>query len=483
MKQSAWKDLNGEVRTDDQDGVTVSANPDTTSDSHYLATFVYDDTDERNAVKVSVSGNFQWYKWDETKNFEASGDNSSIRMYDAYQYQDGMFNTGYGLNGSAEYELTETEGEHFRLSLPLPGNLYYYDYTVTYADGSVVTMKDPANLPESNPANGHDAGHSLFYVGSSSDTAEGQEEIYARTDDKKGSFSFVSYQAVDGTTQPLGIYLPAGYDVSKTYKTIYVSHGGGGNENEWMTIGAIPNIMDNLIAEGKTDPAIVVTMDNSYFKWDYDQIGPNLVDHIIPYIESHYSVSRNALDRALCGLSMGSMTTNQMAMRYPETFRYFGSFSGGMKDYDSLKDQFDVNALNNDVLFLTAGQIDMARNNTMGISTEDFLKMYDDLGIHYNYSVYGGAHDWGFWRQSFTTFARDYLWKLDENKPAETPQSTAKPDNTAKNTNNSKQTNTSKASKTGVQTGVTGMADVFTGLFTGSASLAAAAWFILKHRK
>ena len=480
LKQSAWKDLNGNERTEDQDGVTVSVNPDSSSDSHYLATFVYDDTDEKNAVKVTVSGNFQWYKWDETNAFDASGDNSSIPMYDAYHYENGMFNAGYGLNGMAEYELTQTEGEHFRLSLPLPGNLYYYDYTVTYADGSTDTIKDPANLPKANATNGHDAGHSLFYAGSSSDTAEGQEEIYARTDDRKGSFSFVNYKAVDGTQQPLGIYLPAGYDVSRTYKTIYVSHGGGGNENEWMTIGAVPNIMDNLIAEGKTEPAVVVTMDNSYFKWDYDQIGPNVTEYIIPYVESHYSVSHDPLDRAICGLSMGSMTTNQMAMRYPETFRYFGSFSGGMQDYDKLKNQFNAEALNKDILFLTAGQIDMARNNTMGISSEDFLNMYDSLGIKYHYAVYGGAHDWGFWRQSFTVFVRDYLWTLDQAGPVETSEPSKKPEQTVKNTNSNK---SAGKSQQGVKTGVGSQPGAFGGLLACSVSLAAAAWFILKHNK
>lgn len=480
LKQSAWKDLNGNERTNDTAGVTVTTNPDTSSASHYLAEFVYDDTDEKDAVKVTLTGNFQWYKWDETKDFAASGDNSNIKKYDAWQYEDGMFNAGYGLDGMAEYDLIQTEGEHFRLDLPLPGNLYYYDYVVTYADGTTVTMKDPANLPQANLDNGHDAEHSLFYAGSAEDTISGREEIYARTDDKKGTFSFVSYQAVDGSTQPLGIYLPAGYNVSRTYKTIYVSHGGGGNENEWMTIGAVPNIMDNLIAEGKTDPAIVVTMDNTYFKWDYDKIGPNLTEHIIPFVESHYSASSDPKDRALCGLSMGSMTTNQMAMRYPDVFRYFGSFSGGMKDYEQLKDQFDADQLNQDVLFLTAGQIDMARNNTMGISSEDFIKMYDALGIHYDYKVYGGAHDWGFWRESFTVFARDYLWQLDEKKPEETSAPVSKPE---ENKTTAQKNTSGKKVQTAPQTGVTAQGGLYGFTFAGAAGLAAAVWLVLKKRK
>ena len=74
--------------------------------------------------------------------------------------------------------------------------------------------------------------------------------------------------------------MPKGYDSSKVYKTIYVSHGGGGNEAEWMGIGAIPNIMDNLIAEGEVADAVVVTMDNAYFNWNYDTIAQNFKENI-----------------------------------------------------------------------------------------------------------------------------------------------------------------------------------------------------------
>ena len=59
-----------------------------------------------------------------------------------------------------------------------------------------------------------------------------------------------------------------------------------------MTIGAVPNIMDNLIADSLTKEAIVVTMDNTYFNWDYDRIINNLFNNILPYIETHYNVSK-----------------------------------------------------------------------------------------------------------------------------------------------------------------------------------------------
>ncbi|MGM9942454.1 MAG: alpha/beta hydrolase [Bulleidia sp.] len=421
LEEVAWRDADGNLRSDVEltPGVEVEGN---------TIRFAYDDTDERNAVSVTVSGNFQWYREEETAEYDASGDNTAIPMYTVDTYEDGMFNSGYGLYGSAVYPMTQTRGEHFELELTVPGNLYYYDYTVTYADGSTVTIKDPANMPVAN-TNGHDAGHSLVYVGDSTNTTAGQEYIYPRTDGKTGTTEFVTYTAIDGTTQPLEIYLPYGYSVKNTYKTIYVSHGGGGNEAEWMSIGAVANIMDNLIAAGETDPAVVVTMDNTYFGWDYDTVLPNVIDYIIPYVESRYSVSDSADDRAFCGLSMGSMTTNQMAKTYPDQFRFFGSFSGGSNDLDPT--HYDAEELNKDVLYLTAGCIDMAYNNNMGISSMDYIAMYDDLGVDYIFELKNGAHDWGVWRESFTTFAKDYLWdvkSVDEpDQPVIEPEDPTKP--------------------------------------------------------
>lgn len=407
-----------------QPGVTVEKNSTGKSDADYQATFVYEDTDERDAVSVSVAGSLQFYKHDDiTDGFIKTGTAAGAKVYDAYHYEKGMFNTGYGLNGDSQsYDLTEVEDERFEITLPLPGNLYYYDYTVTYADGSKVTIQDPANKSEINPTSGHDSGHSLVYVGDANNTAQGQEKIYARTDGKTGSYSFVEYQAVDGTKQPLGVYLPKGYDSSKVYKTIYVSHGGGGNEAEWMGIGAVPNIMDNLIAEGEVADAVVVTMDNTYFKWNYDTIAQNFKENIIPFIEKNYSVSMNVKDRALCGLSMGSMTTSTILQQNTELFGAYGCFSGA-NTQATIK---DVEELKNVKIYLTGGNVDMATKATTPEGdvgnpgkTVGLAKILDDLGVKYEMDIKDGAHDWGVWRSAFTTFVKDYLW--DENdtlKPA-----------------------------------------------------------------
>lgn len=390
-------------------GVTVEANTNPAWDADYVATFAFQDEDAKDAVKVNVKGGFQFYKESETTSYQAFGDNSGIPCYDAYEYEDGMYaaSSNVQTGDMDSYQMSEIGDDLFELTMPLPANQYFYAYYIEYSDGTTADrVIDPANIPEKNVDS--DAGWSLFYVGNG-ETA-GQEYIYPSSC-AQGNVEYVPYSAIDGTTQYLGVYTPAGYDPAKTYKTIYVSHGGGGNEVEWMTIGSVPNIMDNLIGAGEVAEAIVVTMDNQYFGWDYDLTLPNVLDYVIPKIEADYSVSHEAADRAFCGLSMGSMTTNEMMKRNPGEFGYFGAFSGGNSDLDPAN--FDGAALNEASLYFTAGTVDIAYNNTMGISTLDYLGALDDLGVNYDFDLKLGGHDWYVWRDSLTTFVKDYLWNKD----------------------------------------------------------------------
>ena len=168
---------------------------------------------------------FQFYKPEEVQSFANTGDGANIPCYNAYQYQDGMFAGGYNLNGdAANYSMTEIEDEIFWGNDPFTCKEYFYAFNIEYSDGSSETnVKDPANPALAN--DGSDAGWSLFYVGNGE--TKGQEYINPRTDGKTGTYSFVNYLAEDGTTQPLGIYLPNDYDANKTYKTSMFSRWRG----------------------------------------------------------------------------------------------------------------------------------------------------------------------------------------------------------------------------------------------------------------
>lgn len=246
-------------------------------------------------------------------------------------------------------------------------------------------------------------------------------------------------QILNGFIEELALDLPKFMEASNKEKANILLRiiGVGGNEVEWMTIGAVPNIMDNLIADSLTKEAIVVTMDNTYFNWDYDRIINNLFNNILPYIETHYNVSKEVNDRAFCGLSMGSMTTTTLYQTHPDQFGYFGCFSGANVPVDVSK----VAHLDQPNLYITAGCIDMALmndsyNTASDRTTTGFVDKLNTLNLtNYKLEILNGAHDWYVWRESFTNFVKDHLWTKDVKieTPSETP--VIKPETPASSTN------------------------------------------------
>ena len=86
-----------------------------------------------------------------------------------------------------------------------------------------------------------------------------------RPDVAQGTWSYVPIR-IGIATRTLGVYLPPGYDPSRAqpYKTIYLQHGSGQDQSDWLNIGSVPNIMDNLIADGNTEPAVIITTNSNY---------------------------------------------------------------------------------------------------------------------------------------------------------------------------------------------------------------------------
>ena len=391
-------------------------------DADYLATFVYRNTDESKTVKsVSLAGGFQFYDPAEVHDYKGFADNSFIPCYDAFQYRKGMHPASgstqkdVSKDGQIRYPMTEVEENVYEVTLPLPANQYYYAYYVTYeGTDEEVKINDPANLPVKAPS-GSDAGWSLALVGDSAHAPEGQQYIYPDAVNK-GTVKNVQYTAADGTTQWLEVYLPYGYSMDTKYKTVYVSHGGGGNEDEWMTIGSMKNMMDNMIEQGVTEPAIVVTMNNSVIK-DWDLRTKNIAENIVPFVEAYFSSSPKAEDRAFCGLSMGGRVTSEVMKAHPDMFRYFGMFSGGIPDNDI--NNYNVEEMKKDTFYLTAGNVDMAYSNGGGWDIEKLAGMLDSFGVKYTLDRPYGGHDWYVWRASYTKFATDYLWKNSSEKDYE----------------------------------------------------------------
>ena len=404
-----------------QTGYQIAENTDyPDSDANYQVTFTYQSDVALDSV--SLVGGFQFYSVDQIQPYL---DGETITAYNAYQYQDGMFPTGYDVATAGQnlsYPMTEVSEGLWTVTLPVPAGEWFYAYDVTSGD-TTTRVLDPTNLPLANGDS--DSGWSLMFVGNSSEALDGQEWIFPRTDGQTGTTEYVSYQAVDGSMQPLGIYLPYGYNENETYKTFYLSHGGGGNEVEWHEIGAADNIMDNLIAAGEVDAnTIVVTMDNTYFRWNYTDIKDNLMNNIIPYIEANYNVSHDARDRAFAGLSAGGMTATSVYQTLAGEFGYFGIWS-----YNLATDVPNVPNYDYPTLMLGYGQFDFGKSNYPA-----FIEGLTAAGVDFDYYEINGAHDWGVWRNLLSRFVKDYLWE-DTDKPAnpnesqepETPEVTYQP--------------------------------------------------------
>lgn len=151
------------------------------------------------------------------------------------------------------------------------------------------------------------------------------------------------------------VYTPPTYDAKKNQKfpVLYLQHGWGENEFAWWNQGHVNLIMDNLIAEGKVEPFIIVMtygMTNEVrpgrgpIRLD-ERFQTVLCDELVPYIDANFKTKANRAHRAMAGLSMGGMETHTITLARPEMFGWFGLLSGGIYTPEELKDIKDVKGI------------------------------------------------------------------------------------------------------------------------------------------
>ena len=155
-----------------------------------------------------------------------------------------------------------------------------------------------------------------------------------------GRLEMVTYDSKSvGTTRKMQVYTPPGYSKDKKYPVLYLLHGIGGDETEWQRF-ATPNVLlDNLLADGKVAPMIVVmpngrAQKNDRAEGDVFRSAPafaafeqDLLKDVIPTIESRYSVQADREHRALAGLSMGGGQSLNFGLAHLDTFAWVGGFS------------------------------------------------------------------------------------------------------------------------------------------------------------
>lgn len=162
------------------------------------------------------------------------------------------------------------------------------------------------------------------------------------------------------TSRRAFVYTPPGYEKQskKRYPVLYLQHGWGEDETAWSNQGHANLIMDNLIAEGKIDPFIIVmtygmTNDVKFgglrnFKIDTFQTV--LLDELIPYVDAEFRTIAKQSHRAMAGLSMGGMETRTITLNKPDVFSYYGLLSGGVYAPADIKDKPKVK-----LIFLSCG--------------------------------------------------------------------------------------------------------------------------------
>ncbi|MFD2828214.1 alpha/beta hydrolase-fold protein [Leeuwenhoekiella polynyae] len=243
------------------------------------------------------------------------------------------------------------------------------------------------------------------------------DEYYALKDVPHGDVRIKQYYSpVLNSWRQFYMYTPPGYDNSNDeYPVLYIMHGGGEDESGWAMQGKTNLILDNLIAEGKAKPMIVVMPDGNMPASAFTEMGLQLFtnelkDGLIPFVEKSYRVKEGADNRALAGLSMGGIQTLFTGVQNTDMFDYLGVFSSGWfanddsisgKQYDFMSENADqINDNLKEFWIAMGGEEDIAFKNC-----KVMLQKFDEMGIDYTYSEYPGGHTWPVWRNNLYNFA------------------------------------------------------------------------------
>lgn len=246
--------------------------------------------------------------------------------------------------------------------------------------------------------------------------------FYALKDVPHGDIRIKKYfSKASNSWREMYIYAPPGYDVSTDkYPVLYLLHGGGEDQRGWATQGKIDLILDNLIAEKKAKPMLIVMVDgNVGMGGGIAGFGENalkafeneLKNGVIPVVESNYRVLTDGKNRALAGLSMGGLQTLHAGVRNTDMFNYLGVFSSGWwanntklsdPQYEFMKTNKDkINSNLKEFWISQGGKEDIAHANG-----QIMIKKFDDMGVKYKYSEYAGGHTWPVWRHDLMEFAQ-----------------------------------------------------------------------------
>ena len=290
---------------------------------------------------------------------------------------------------------------------PLSEGFHYYSLLI---DG--IAVADPAS----------ETFYGMGRMASGIEVPHKGDEYYAIKNVPHGDIRIKRYfSTVFNQWRQLYIYTPAGYDadVNEKYPVLYILHGGGEDERGWATQGKTDLILDNLIAENKAKPMIIVMPDGNT-NTDFAGFGERTLRIfeaemkmcVIPFVEKNYRVETDSKNRALAGLSMGGIQTLYVGFNNTDMFSYLGIFSSGWilpmqskladAQYDFIKSNLEKIKNNLKLLWVgIGGKEDIAYNNCQTMNSK-----FDEMNIKYIYDDYPGGHTWPVWRHDLYHFAQ-----------------------------------------------------------------------------
>lgn len=222
---------------------------------------------------------------------------------------------------------------------------------------------------------------------------------------------------VTGTRRRANVYLPPGYSPARRYPVLYLLHGIGGDETEWLRFDAPNAILDNLIADGKAVPMIVVLPNGRALPDDRATGNPfapekaagfarferDLLDYLIPAVQAKYATFTDREHRALAGLSMGAGQTLNFGLAHLDTFAWLGSFSAApnTKPPAELVPDPAVAREQLKLLYLSCGNKDGLFDISQGVH-----RYLTAQGVPHLWNVDDAGHDPRTWGNNFYHFAQ-----------------------------------------------------------------------------
>ncbi len=325
--------------------------------------------------------------------------------------------TPYGdFDGPGVADLVKNDGVwEFTTPSPLAPELYSYTFIV---DG--VKMTDPSNVFQLRDVA---SVTNVFLI-------DGDYADYFKIKDvPHGTVSKVWYHSPSlGMERRLSVYTPAGYEKGDNrYPVFYLLHGMGGDENAWLELGRAAQILDNMIAEGKVEPMIVVMTNGNAdlqaapgesslgFAPPTIQLPKTMegsfethFPEVVEFIDSNYRTIPSKQNRAIAGLSMGGFHSLHISKEYPDMFDYVGLFSAAiMPDrkvkspiYDNMEGKLKTQFVKNPALYWIA----IGDKDFLYEANKEYRKKLDENGYKYTYRESPDGHIWKNWRIYLTEF-------------------------------------------------------------------------------